>query len=67
MKKMLLTLPEELVDAARAASGIKTKSEAVTIALVEYLKDKKLSRLLDRFGRGFGLSEKKQLSLRRAR
>lgn len=56
MKKTLLTLPEDLLEKTKEASGATTKSEAVVIAMREYLRDKKLNRLLSRMGSGFGTS-----------
>jgi hypothetical protein len=56
MKKMLLTLPENIVDRAKKLSGQKTKSGAVLIALEEYLRQKKIGHLFSRMGQGFGLT-----------
>lgn len=65
VKKMLLTLPEKLVTQVKEISKAKTKSQAVTMALEEFIRDKKLNRLLSRFGRGFGISQKDLLRLRK--
>lgn len=65
MKKMLLTLPEELVDHIRIISSAKTKSQAVVIALKEYIRERKIGHLLSRFGKGFGLNYQELLNLRK--
>lgn len=58
MKKTLLTLPEDLLENVQKISGASTKSGAVVTALQEYVRDKKLHRLMGRIGRGFGLTLK---------
>lgn len=41
-----LNIPEELVRAAQKATGAKTKTEAITIALTELVKRRKTKELL---------------------
>lgn len=64
MKKTLLSIPEDLLEEVQKDSGANTKSKAVTIALEEYVRGKKLNRLMGRAGRGFGLSLSRLLKLR---
>ncbi|PYX09190.1 MAG: DUF2191 domain-containing protein [Acidobacteria bacterium] len=45
-----LALDDRLIEAARRAGGHKTKREAVTAALDEYVKRRKQLRILDAFG-----------------
>ncbi|HEV2730165.1 MAG TPA: type II toxin-antitoxin system VapB family antitoxin [Terriglobales bacterium] len=45
-----LALDDRLIEAARRAGGHKTKREAVTAALDEYVKRRKQLRVLDAFG-----------------
>ncbi|OGQ46582.1 MAG: hypothetical protein A3I05_04280 [Deltaproteobacteria bacterium RIFCSPLOWO2_02_FULL_44_10] len=52
----MLTLPPSLLSRVQKLSHARTKSEAVVIALEEYVKDRKLNRLMDRMGKGFGTS-----------
>ncbi len=58
MKKTLLTLPEDLLGNVQKISGAATKSGAVVTAMEEYVRDKKLNRLMGRIGKGFGISLK---------
>jgi hypothetical protein len=46
-----LALDDSLIEAARRAGGHKTKKEAVTSALAEYVKRRKQLRILKLFGR----------------
>ena len=41
---------DELIEAARKAGGHKTKNEAVTAALQEYIRHQKQMRILEAFG-----------------
>ncbi len=45
-----LAIDDGLIEEARRTGGHKTKKEAVTAALDEYIKRRKQLRLLDRFG-----------------
>ena len=45
-----LALDDHLIEAARQAGGHKTKKEAVTAALDEYVKRRKQLLILDAFG-----------------
>ena len=45
-----LALDDRLIEAARRTGGHKTKKEAVTAALDEYVKRRRQFRLLKRFG-----------------
>jgi Arc/MetJ family transcription regulator len=45
-----LALDDTLIDAARRAGGHKTKREAVTAALTEYVKRRKQLQILQSFG-----------------
>jgi Arc/MetJ family transcription regulator len=45
-----LALDDNLIEAARRAGGHKTKKEAVTAALAEYVKRRKQLRILQAFG-----------------
>ena len=45
-----LALDDSLIEAARKIGGHKTKKEAVTSALTEYVKRRKRLRILDQFG-----------------
>lgn len=54
MKKILLIIPKNLLEDVQEISGASTKSEAVILALKEYVRDKKLNRLIGRIGKGFG-------------
>ena len=45
-----LALDDRLIDEARRAGGHKTKKEAVTAALAEYVKHRKQLRILQAFG-----------------
>jgi Arc/MetJ family transcription regulator len=45
-----LALDDKLIEAARRAGGHKTKKEAVTAALAEYVKRHKQLRILRAFG-----------------
>ena len=45
-----LALDDRLIEAARRVGGHKTKREAVTAALDEYVKRRKQLRILDAFG-----------------
>jgi len=47
-----------LLENVQKISGASTKSGAVVTALQEYVRDKKLHRLMGRIGRGFGLTLK---------
>lgn len=64
MKKTLLTLPQDLLGDVQKVSGASTKSQGVVIAMKEYLRDKKLNRLLQRRGKGFGITLKALLDSR---
>ena len=64
MKKTLLTLPQDLLGEVQKISGAPTKSKAVVVALEEYIRDKRMNRLLSRRGEGFGLSLKQLLKNR---
>ncbi|HEV2716616.1 MAG TPA: type II toxin-antitoxin system VapB family antitoxin [Terriglobales bacterium] len=46
-----LALDDRLIEAARRAGGHKTKREAVTAALDEYVKRRKQLRILHAFGK----------------
>jgi Arc/MetJ family transcription regulator len=46
-----LALDDSLIEAARQAGQHKTKREAVTAALTEYVKRRKQLRILDAFGK----------------
>lgn len=65
MKKMLLTLPEDLIYKVVQVSQAKTKSKAVTVALEEFIESRKLNRLVKRFGKGFGLTPQQFSKLRK--
>ena len=45
-----LALDDRLIEAARRAGGHKTKKEAVTAALDEYVRRRKQQRILQAFG-----------------
>jgi Arc/MetJ family transcription regulator len=45
-----LTLDDKLIEAARCASGHKTKKDAVTAALAEYVRRRKQANILAAFG-----------------
>ena len=45
-----LALDDKLIEAARRAGGHRTKKEAVTAALGEYVQRRKQLRILDSFG-----------------
>jgi Arc/MetJ family transcription regulator len=45
-----LALDDSLIEAARRVGGHKTKKEAVTAALAEYVKHRKQLRILKAFG-----------------
>jgi Arc/MetJ family transcription regulator len=45
-----LAIDDKLIEEARRTGGHKTKKEAVTAALDEYVKRRKQLRLLERFG-----------------
>ena len=45
-----LALDDSLIEAARRVGGHKTKKEAVTAALAEYVKRRKQLRILEAFG-----------------
>ena len=45
-----LALDDNLIEEARRAGGHKTKKDAVTAALAEYVKHRKQLRILDMFG-----------------
>ncbi|MBZ5705679.1 MAG: type II toxin-antitoxin system VapB family antitoxin [Acidobacteriia bacterium] len=45
-----LALDDQLIDEARRAGGHKTKKEAVTAALAEYVRRRKQQRILQAFG-----------------
>ena len=59
MTKTLLTVPASLLKAVQKASKAPTKSKAVIIAMEGYLKDKKLERLTQRIGKGFGTTKRR--------
>ena len=65
MKKTLLTLPMDLLGKVQKLSEAPTKSKAVVIALEDYLRTKKMDRLVGRMGKGFGLSLKDLLKNRK--
>lgn len=65
MKKMLLTLPEDLINKVIEISQAKTKSKAVTMALEEFINNQKINRLVKRFGNGFGLTPQRFSKLRK--
>jgi hypothetical protein len=65
MKKMLLTLSEDLIEKVKEISQAKTKSKAVTAALEEFIESQKLNRLVKRFGKGFGLTPQQFQKLRK--
>jgi Arc/MetJ family transcription regulator len=46
-----LTIKEELLEEARALSGVKTKKEAVEKALEEFIRRRKAKKLLDLEGK----------------
>lgn len=62
---MLLTLPQDLVLKIQKETKSPTKSKAVTIVMEDYIKGTKLKRLLDRFGKGFALSPRAFLKMRK--
>jgi len=45
-----LALDDALIEEARRTGGHKTKKEAVTAALDEYIRRRKQAKLIDRFG-----------------
>ncbi len=45
-----LALDDKLIEAARKAGNHRTKKEAVTAALAEYVKRRKQQRILEAFG-----------------
>ncbi len=45
-----LALDDKLIEEARRVGGHKTKKEAVTAALDEYVKHRKQLRIIERFG-----------------
>ncbi|MBI5300124.1 MAG: hypothetical protein HY877_07540 [Deltaproteobacteria bacterium] len=65
MKKTLLTLPQDILKTVQKLSAAPTKSKAVIIALEEYVRDKRLNCLLDRMGKGYGLTLKQMLHARK--
>jgi len=65
MKKTLLTLPQDLLGNVQKLSGASTKSKATIIALEEYVRDKRLNRLVERMGKGYGLTLKQHLHTRK--
>ena len=64
LSRILLTLPQDLLGEVQKISGAPTKSKAVVVALEEYIRDKRMNRLLSRRGEGFGLSLKQLLKNR---
>ncbi|MGA8151802.1 MAG: type II toxin-antitoxin system VapB family antitoxin [Terriglobales bacterium] len=52
-----LALDDALIEAARRAGGHKTKKDAVTAALAEYVRHRKQLRILKAFG-SFGFDPK---------
>jgi hypothetical protein len=46
-----LALDDELIEAARRVGGHKTKKDAVTAALAEYVKHRKQLQIIDLFGK----------------
>lgn len=64
MKKQLLSVPEELIKEVRKINGAPTKSKAVVIALEEYIREFRLNRMMNRMGKGFGMTVKELIKLR---
>lgn len=62
--KTLLTVPETLLDTARTLGQTKTKSETVVRALEVYVQSLRQQRLLQRMGKGFGITPRKLRKLR---
>ena len=50
MSRMTVTVDEELIEAAKDAMGVATKSEAIRLALEESLRRRRLERVLDHAG-----------------
>ncbi|MEW6203246.1 MAG: type II toxin-antitoxin system VapB family antitoxin [bacterium] len=58
--KTTLDIPEELIKEAQKVSGARTKTTTVCLALQEYIRMKKMNRLLDYRGKiEFDLDTKK--------
>lgn len=51
MVRMTITIDDELVDAVKEISGVNTKSEAIHIALQDFLRRQRLQRVLERQGK----------------
>ena len=51
MSRMTVTVDEELIEAAKDAMGVATKSEAIRLALEESLRRRRLERVLDHAGK----------------
>ena len=49
--KTTLVVKDELIDEVKALSGVKTKKEAVEVALEEFIRRRKARRLIDLEGK----------------
>lgn len=66
MGKTLLTIPEGLLEDVQRINEAPTKSKAIVVALEEYVRDKRLNRLMARMGKGFGMGRRQLLRDRKA-
>lgn len=57
--KTLLIVPATLLDTARELGQTKTKSETVVRALEVYVQSLRQQRLLQRIGKGFGMTPRR--------
>lgn len=64
--KTLLSIAEDRLATAKSLGGHKTKSETVNHALETYIRSIRQTRLLDRIGKGFGLTKRHLAKMRRA-
>ena len=67
MVRMTITIDDELVDAVKEISGASTKSEAINVALQDFLRRQQLQRVLERQGKvELALDQEKLPELREA-
>lgn len=67
MARMTITIDDELVDAVKEISGANTKSEAIHVALQDFLRRQRLQRVLERQGKiELALDQEKLQALREA-
>lgn len=67
-----LNIPDELIEAAQEATGARTKTEAITIALREVVRRKKIDKLLALAGKididyDWKAEEEREIEAQRAR